>query len=109
LKAAETGLVSKCRRRAAHIGEGWEQVMRFALGYLGNPGAVDVQAEVLWRDFETRSEGELVDALVKMRGLGVPYETLWRRWGVSPQEYASWPVPSAPAVLQPPGTTVPAA
>ena len=96
LKAAETGLVSKVSRRAAHIGEAWEQVMRLALGFLGNVGGSDVQAEVVWRDFETRSEGELVDALVKMRSLDVPLPYLWQRWGVSPQEAATWPTDPPP-------------
>ena len=90
MKAAETGLVSKVARRAAHIGEGWERIMRRALSYIGSPGAVDVQAEVIWHDFETRSEGETVDALVKMRTLGVPYEVLWQRWGASPQDIERW-------------------
>ncbi len=90
LKAAETGLVSKVRRRAAHIGEAWEDVMRLALGFLGNPETVNYQAEVVWRDFETRSEGELVDALVKMNTLGVPREELWTRWGASPPQIKRW-------------------
>jgi hypothetical protein len=113
LKAAETGLVSKVRRRASHFGEAWEEVMRLAFSAKGDPRAVDFQAETIWADFETRSEGELVDALVKMSSLGVPYEVLWQKWGASPQEVERWkgmaaeqaalqalavPVPSAPAV-----------
>jgi hypothetical protein len=90
LKAAETGLVSKVRRRASHFGEGWEEVMRCAFLALGDPRAQDFQAEVLWADFETRSEAQLVDALTKMATLGVPYEVLWQRWGASPQEIERW-------------------
>jgi hypothetical protein len=90
LKAAETGLVSKVRRRAQHLGEAWEDVMRLAFTALGDPRAVDVAAEVIWADFETRSEGETVDALVKMATLGVPQEVLWQRWGASPQEVSRW-------------------
>lgn len=99
LKAAEAGLVSKVRRRAAHIGEAWEELMRLALGFAGNEGAADVTAEVLWRDMETRSEGELVDALVKMAALGIPRRVLWRRWGLSPQETADWPNPDEPVLV----------
>jgi hypothetical protein len=90
LIAAETGLVSKVRQRAAHIGEGWEEVIRLAFGVLGDPRAADVQCEVIWRDFESRSEGQTVDALVKMATLGVPQEVLWQRWGASPQEVERW-------------------
>lgn len=119
LKAAETGLVSKVSRRAAHLGEGWEDVMRLAFAALGNPRAVDVGAEVIWRDFETRSEGERVDALTKMATLGVPRPVLWQRWGASPQEITRWqamaadealmaavaatPVPGEPAPIPVPG------
>jgi len=90
IKAAETGLVAKVRRRALHIGEGHEEVMRTALGILGDPSAADTSAEVIWADFETRSEGQRVDALVKMATLGVPTQVLWERWGASPQEVERW-------------------
>lgn len=90
LKAAETGLVSKVRDRQAFLGEDWEEVIRLALAAIGDPRADDLAAEVIWKDPETRSEGELVDALVKMAGLGVPREVLWRRWGASPQDIAMW-------------------
>lgn len=86
IRAAETGLVSKVRKRAGHLGQGWEDVMRLALSIAEREGADDVAAETVWRNFETRSEGELVDALVKMRSLRVPLEMLWSRWGMSPQE-----------------------
>jgi hypothetical protein len=99
LKAAETGLVSKVSRRAAHLGEGWEDVMRLAFTAIGNPRAVDVGAEVIWRDFETRSEGERVDALTKMASLGVPRPVLWQRWGASPQEITRWQAMAADEAL----------
>lgn len=90
LKSAETGLVSKVRDRQTFLGEDWEEVIRIALTALGDDRAADLAAEVVWKDPETRSEGELVDALVKMRGLGVPLEVLWRRWGASPQDVEAW-------------------
>jgi hypothetical protein len=90
IKAAEAGLVAKVSRRALHIGEGWEETLRTALRITGRPGADDPAAEVLWRDFETRSEAQLVDALVKMRTLDIPLEVLWQRWGASPQEIEKW-------------------
>jgi len=90
LKAAESGLVSKVQRRAAHIGEAWEEVARLALGFIGNPGAVNFSAQVIWRDFETRSEAVVVDALSKMAQLGVPRDVLWAKWGASPQDIEAW-------------------
>ena len=92
IKAAEAGLVAKARRRSLHIGEGWETAARYALNLTGNPAAADLGAEVIWADFETRSVAQLADSLVKMRGLGVPLEVLWARYGASPQEIDRWRV-----------------
>ena len=95
IKAAEAGLVSKTTRRQLFLGEDYEDAMRIALRMTGNPAATDVEAEVLWRDPETRSLGQLVDSLVKMRTLGVPLEVLWERYGASPQEIKRWLVLAA--------------
>lgn len=110
IKAAEAGLVAKCRRRAVHIGEGWEEVMRLAFTATGNPSATTLDAEVVWADMETRSEGQRVDALVKMSTLRVPTEVLWQKWGASPQDIEAWhamnaanpPPPPLPAPALPP-------
>ena len=66
IRAAEAGLVAKVRRRMLHIGEAWEDVTRLALTLIGDPGAANMQGQVLWADPETRSVAQLADALVKM-------------------------------------------
>jgi Phage portal protein, SPP1 Gp6-like len=116
IKAAEAGLVSKVRGRALHLGENWEDVMRIALGLIGDPGAAEVSAEVIWADPETRSIAQLADALVKLRDLGVPRQVIWEMYGTTPQEIARWkallaaeapePAPAPPPV--PPPVPVPA-
>jgi hypothetical protein len=90
IKAAEAGIVQKVRRRSAHIGEGWEEVLRVALGLVGSAATTDFSGEVVWADFETRSLAQLTDSLVKMATLGVPREVLWARYGASPQEVKDW-------------------
>lgn len=90
IKAAEAGLVAKVGRRARHIGESWEETVRTALAIIGHPAADNPRAEVIWHDQETRSEGQRVDALVKMGTLGVPRDVLWQRWGATPQEIERW-------------------
>jgi hypothetical protein len=100
LKAAEAGLIAKVRRRSTTFGSSWERVIRLSLQVLNDPRASDTSCQVLWTDPEYRTEGELVDALTKMAGLGVPRTELWRRWGISPQDIARWdsaPVDPAPA------------
>ena len=104
LKAAEAGLVCKVRSRSLFLGEAWEEVIRLALALIGSPAAANQAAEIVWADFETRTEGQRVDALVKMGGLGVPWEALWEKWGATQQEIERWramgssqPQPQPPA------------
>lgn len=89
LKASESGLVSKVKQRQRTAGEGFEEILRLARKAAGLGGS-DESMETIWRNPEFRTEGELVDALVKMSTLGVPEEALWERWGASQQEIARW-------------------
>ena len=107
IKAAEAGLVCKVRRRMLHIGEAWETVVRLALQLVGDPGAANMEGQVLWADPETRSIAQLADALTKMQSIGVPQQILWQRLGATPAEIDAWklmqaaspqPVPVMPAV-----------
>lgn len=90
LKAAEAGLISKVRDLMLYAGESTEDTARLYLKAAGDPRPADYSMEVVWKNPEFRTEGELVDALVKMKSLGVPDEALWERWGASPQEIARW-------------------
>lgn len=83
LKAAEAGLIHKIYQRRRFLEEGLERTMRLA-------GIASSQARIVWKSPEWRTEGELVDALVKMSTLGVPREVLWERWGATPQEIERW-------------------
>lgn len=84
LKAAETGLVSKVRRRMKHFGESWEEVFRLVLLLAGQPEKARAAeaAETIWGDPESRSESEHIDALSKLAALGVPDEVLWEKSGM---------------------------
>lgn len=90
IKSAETGLVAKVRRRMTSFGETWEEAMRLAFLVADDPRAAAVDAETLWRDPESRSEGELVDAAVKLATIGVPQVALWERIGATPQQIKRW-------------------
>jgi hypothetical protein len=99
LRAAETGLVSKAKDRIRDDSEPVELAMRlaFALKALA-PGVSSSaasrykrwsemkRAETQWRDPESRTESEHVDALMKQQALGVPDEILWEKVPYSPQE-----------------------
>jgi hypothetical protein len=107
IKAAEAGLVAKVSDRADFIGEAWTDVMRLALALVGDPGATMVDAEVIWKDFETRSQAQLADALTKLATIGIPEEALWALFGASPQQIEDWKAmkaaePPVPAALPKP-------
>ena len=115
LRAAETGLVAKALRRQRDFGEGWEESMRLAFLTLGDTArASATDAETIWKDAETKTESEHVDALVKLQVLGVPKEQLWEDAGYSPQQIERFKTMAAeeslvsgpPPVLPPPPVTV---
>jgi hypothetical protein len=89
LKATETGLVAKVKRKQTTYGETWEEAMRLAFLYRGDTARGSAaNAETIWADPESRSEGELVDALIKLQTIGYPFEVLWAMHGESPQQIA---------------------
>jgi hypothetical protein len=89
LKATETGLVAKTRRKMKHLGESWEAVMRLAFLVAGDDRANLMSgSEMIWTDPESRTESEHVDAVLKMAAAGVPQQFIWERLGFSPPEIA---------------------
>lgn len=86
LAAAEARLTSKCRRRAGQFGESWEQVLRLAYAYMDTPEAIDVDAEVQWRDPERKTVAQLADAAVKKQDAGVPWRQRMEDLGYSPTQ-----------------------
>jgi hypothetical protein len=81
LAAAETGATRKRLERQHAFGESWEQSLRLAAALEGNVDAArNMEAEVVWRDVESRSLAQAVDALGKLAQLlGVPVEILWEK------------------------------
>lgn len=106
LKAAEAALVSRVKRHTRHFEEPLEDVVRLFLAAAGSPLGTDSGTETIWRNPEFRTEGELVDALVKMSSLGVPNTALWERWGATPQEIERWKTASRSQALMSAGTNL---
>jgi hypothetical protein len=89
IKAAESGLVAKVRRKQQHFGAAWEEVIRLCGLVTGNAAlAGATQCEVIWQDPESRTEAEHVDAMVKLMALDLPPEFIWERLGLTPTEIA---------------------
>jgi hypothetical protein len=117
LRASESGLVSKVKRKHRWYGEPWEESIRLSFLAVGETEKAAIRdAETIWTDPERRTEAQLVDALLKMSTLGVPREALWARYGASPQEIERWSqladeaaaaAPAAPEVTS--GLSIPSA
>lgn len=86
IKASESGLVSKVRRKMVPFGEAWEQVIRMCFEYVGDDRATYTRAETVWADPEIRSDAAMADAALKRKEIGVPQEQLWEDLGYSPTQ-----------------------
>lgn len=83
LKATEAGLTSKVRGKQRHFGEGWEETMRLAFRIRDDARGNLDSAETIWRDPERRTDGERVDAAMKLHSMGLPFEAALRYAGFS--------------------------
>jgi hypothetical protein len=70
IKSAESGLVSKVTRKMRPFGEAFEETLRLARRFAGQPESPP-DSEVVWADPELRSEAEVVDAAVKKMQIGL--------------------------------------
>lgn len=98
LNAARDGLNSKVAERKSVFGEAHEQTLRLAAHAAGDDtGWDDVSAQVVWRDTESRSLAQTVDALGKLvQMLGVPPEVLWEKIpGVTQTDVERWQAAAA--------------
>lgn len=91
IQSAEAGLVAKVRDRQVYFGNSWERVMRLCFRVLDDPRAQASGAETIWRDPEYRTEGQHIDALLKLKALGIPMKQLWEDAGYSPQQVDRFP------------------
>lgn len=89
LQGAETGLVSRVRRKQVGFADALEEVVRLCFALDGDAEkAAQLDAETIWRDPESRSPGVIADSLVKKAQIGVPLEVLWEEAGYSPVQIA---------------------
>lgn len=91
IKGAETGLVRKVQRKQFFMGESWEEVIRLCFGVIDDPRAAVPNAETIWRDAESRTESEHMDAVAKRAALGVPPQQLWEDAGYTPEQIRRFP------------------
>ena len=83
----DAGLVSKTNDKKDAFGEAHEEAMRLAFKSIdpNDPRAAATNAEVVWKDTESRSQAQLTDAVMKEVSMGLPFEAALERLGFSPQ------------------------
>lgn len=88
LRAAEAGLYSRVRAKHLTFGEAWETAIRIACGWMGDKVRMnDEAASTMWANPEVRSEGEMVDAGLKLwSGRMLPLEMVLERCGYAPRD-----------------------
>jgi hypothetical protein len=88
LVGLDAGLVSKVNDAKEPFDEAHEDTMRLAFKARDpqDERASEVMAETIWKNTESRSEAQLVDAAVKKQTIGVPWEQLMEDLGYSPQQ-----------------------
>ncbi|WP_289008937.1 phage portal protein [uncultured Thermomonospora sp.] len=100
LNSARDGLNSKVAEKQSVFGESHEQMLRLASLAAGDrDGWLDTAAQVVWRDTQSRSLAQTVDALGKLvQMLQVPPQVLWERIpGVTQQDVKRWLAAAAQA------------
>ena len=83
----DAGLVSKTNDKRDPFGEAHEETVRLAFKSINpdDPRATATDAEVVWKDTESRSQAQLTDAVMKEVSMGLPFEAALEKLGYSPQ------------------------
>jgi hypothetical protein len=85
IRSAEASLVKRAKRKQRVFGGGWEKVMRLAM--LVRDGSVNPSArsmETIWRDPQTPTWAQQVDAAVKLDSIGLPFRQNMESLGYTP-------------------------
>jgi hypothetical protein len=85
IRSAEASLVKRALRKQRTYGGSWERVMRLAM--LVRDGSVPNSAksmETIWRDPNTSTWAQQVDAAVKLDGIGLPFRQNMESLGYTP-------------------------
>lgn len=88
LTAADAGQVSKAGERITYATPGVRRVFALMAKVLGDDrkASAALSGQVVWKDIQYRSLAQLVDALVKLRQIGMPLEWVMEQYGLEPHE-----------------------
>lgn len=89
IRAGEGALISKCRKHHRSLGESHEDVSRLMLRVKdpNDPRGKDQNAQIIWKDPESRSLAERADAATKLASINMPWQVIGSLvLGMTPQE-----------------------
>jgi hypothetical protein len=88
LKAAETGLVKRVEEEQLFLSPASRELFRLMALAAGRKDLAEKARRGVpqWKDAESRSEAQLVDALQKLKAIGFPFQWLAERYGLSQTE-----------------------
>lgn len=101
IQAEESGLVAEVLDDMVNIGESYEELFRLNFLFRGDARGEQRGSELIWRNPASQAESAHIDALVKMRALGVPDQALWEQiQGVTQSTIRRWRVMAASQSLE---------
>lgn len=88
LTAAEAGLVSKTGERITYFAPSIRRIYSLIALAQGDQrkARAAISGRVLWKDIQFRALAQKVDALLKLRDIGFPFEFLAEEYGLEPHE-----------------------
>lgn len=85
IRASESARVRRVQRKQRILGESWEDVMRLALIVRdGHATSGAERMETMWRDPNTPTIAQKVDAAVKLASIDMPARQTWEDLGYTP-------------------------
>jgi len=87
LRVEDQPLIDKVQSKQVRYGNSWYKVVRLtAKAVSGDYGLVLPMGEVIWQDTQADYRSALLDDAIKMSEIGVPYDFIISKLGLSPDE-----------------------
>lgn len=87
LEASETGLIHRVIERRTGFAESWEMVAEKVI-QVADGELPEAPFDIVWKDPRTRSEGQVLDAAVKLASMDTPWEAVMEFIGYTKTEIA---------------------
>jgi hypothetical protein len=86
IRSAEASLVARAYARQKTFGAAWADVARLMVAVQSGADPTGLDVEVMWANPETRTPSQTVDAIVKLKSIGLPLTFLLDELGLTPAQ-----------------------